>query len=256
MSFARMAAVVVSGSVLCCTAASAGGPLRPFKHGYWSGGAYVDDRTGAFTHCSAGVAYDSGINLFVLLTVGYRWWLGLINPNWQFTPNTRAAIKLALDDGTPFDGRASIPNGQLLLISLPDSSKLLAAFRRGSKLALDAEGQTYSFKLNGTPAVMDELASCVRTSLVLAARMPATAPSLAAAPAIGTKARRRRDTAVRTARGSFTSGGGSGAGRQPPRSRRRPEPRGRRHRVPRNGPPDPDRRHRLCHSVEPQHRLW
>ena len=188
MSFARMAAVVVSGSVLCCTAASAGGPLRPFKHGYWSGGAYVDDRTGAFTHCSAGVAYDSGINLFVLLTVGYRWWLGLINPNWQFTPNTRAAIKLALDDGTPFDGRASIPNGQLLLISLPDSSKLLAAFRRGSKLALDAEGQTYSFKLNGTPAVMDELASCVRTSLVLAARMPATAPSLAAAPAIGTKA--------------------------------------------------------------------
>ena len=108
MSFARMAAVVVSGSVLCCTAASAGGPLRPFKHGYWSGGAYVDDRTGAFTHCSAGVAYDSGINLFVLLTVGYRWWLGLINPNGSLRPipgrrsSSRSTTAFRLTDGRAF----------------------------------------------------------------------------------------------------------------------------------------------------------
>ncbi|MGC2524432.1 MAG: hypothetical protein WA417_17645, partial [Stellaceae bacterium] len=156
MSFTRLAAVVAAGSVLWCATAGASGPLRPFKHGFWSGGAYVDERSGAFTHCSAGVAYDSGINLFVLVTGGYRWWLGLINSKWQLTPTARAAIKLALDDGPPFDGRASIPNGQLLLVSLPDSSKLLAAFRRSSKLALDAEGQTYSFKLDGTPAVMDE----------------------------------------------------------------------------------------------------
>jgi hypothetical protein len=180
-----LAAVVAAGSVLWCATAGASGPLRPFKHGFWSGGAYVDERSGAFTHCSAGVAYDSGINLFVLVTGGYRWWLGLINSKWQLTPTARAAIKLALDDGPPFDGQASIPNGQLLLVSLPDSSKLLAAFRRSSKLALDAEGQTYSFKLDGTPAVMDELANCVRTSLALAAQMPPTAPLPAATPDAG-----------------------------------------------------------------------
>jgi hypothetical protein len=182
MGFARIAAVVVAASVLWCAAAGAGGPLRPFKHGFWSGGAYTDDRTGAFTHCSAGVAYDSGINLFVLVTGGYRWWLGLINPKWELMPNAKASIKLQLDDGTPFDGLASIPSGQLLLVSLPDSSKLLAAFRRSSRLALDAEGQSFFFKLNGTPAVMDQLANCVRTSLTLAAQAPPATPSTAVSP--------------------------------------------------------------------------
>ena len=68
MSFARIAAVAAAALVAWCATANAGGPLRPFKQGFWSGGAYTDDRTGAFTHCSAGVAYDSGINLFVLVT--------------------------------------------------------------------------------------------------------------------------------------------------------------------------------------------
>ncbi|HUC69563.1 MAG TPA: hypothetical protein VMS01_00050, partial [Stellaceae bacterium] len=185
MSFTRLAAMAVAVSALWCAAASAGGPLRPFKHGFWSGGAYTDERTGAFTHCSAGVAYDSGINLFVLVTGGYRWWLGFINPTWSLTPNAKISIKLQLDDGAPFDGPASIPSGQLLLVSLPDSSKLLAAFRRGSKLALDAEGQSFSFKLNGTPAVMDQLANCVRTSVALATQLAPPAPSIAASAKTG-----------------------------------------------------------------------
>jgi hypothetical protein len=177
MSLARTTAVAVAVSVWWCATAGAGGPLRPFKHGFWSGGAYTDDRTGAFTHCSAGVAYDSGINLFVLVTGGYRWWLGFINPKWELMPNARISIKLQLDDGAPFNGLASIPSGQLLLVSLPDNSKLLAAFRHSSKLALDAEGQSFSFKLNATPAVMDQLANCVRTSVALEAQAPPPAPS-------------------------------------------------------------------------------
>ena len=181
MVFARIAAAAIAALFLWCATAGAGGPLRPFKHGYWSGGAYSDDRTGAFTHCSAGVAYDSGINLFVLVTGGYRWWLGFINPQWSLTPNAKIPIKLQLDAGSPFSGLASIPSGQLLLVSLPDSWKLLAAFRRSSRLSLDAEGQSFSFKLGGTPAVIDELADCVRTSVALAAQAPrreaSTAPS-------------------------------------------------------------------------------
>lgn len=180
MSFARIAAVAAAALVAWCATANAGGPLRPFKQGFWSGGAYTDDRTGAFTHCSAGVAYDSGINLFVLVTEGYRWWLGLINPEWELTPNAKVPIKLQLDAGAPIDSLASIPGRQLLLVSLPDSSKLLAAFRRSSRLALDAEGQTFSFKLNGTPVVMDQLASCVRTSLALEAQAQPATPSTAA----------------------------------------------------------------------------
>ena len=194
MSFARFAAITVAVSLLWSTIAGATGPVRPFKHGFWSGGAYTDDRTGAFTHCSAGVAYDSGVNLFVLVTGEYRWWLGFINPRWSFTPNAKQPIRLRLDNGAAFDRLATIPSGQLLLVPLPDSSRLIDAFRRGSELALEAEGKSFVFKLNDTPAVMDRLTNCVQTSLALKEKtlppvsQSAAASSSAAAPTLEPKA--------------------------------------------------------------------
>jgi hypothetical protein len=180
MSFARTIAIAVAALVFWCGPAGAAGPLRPFKRGLWSGGAYTDDRSGAFTHCSAGVAYESGINLFVLLTEDYRWWLGFINPKWSLTPNLKKPIRLRLDDSAPFDRLATIPSRQLVLVPLPDSSRLLDTFRRSSTLALDAEGQSFSFKLNDTMAVIDRLVGCVRTSIALDARARTTAASTTA----------------------------------------------------------------------------
>jgi hypothetical protein len=165
----RLVALIVAASLLSGSAASAGGPLRPFRYGLWSGGAYIDDRTGAFTHCSAGVAYDSGVNLFVLVTGSYRWWLGFIDPKWSLSTSTNAKIpiRLRLDHDGPFERSATVPNAQLLLVPLPDNSHLIDAFRRGSELALDVEGQTFFFKLNETQEVIDRLTGCVRTSLEL-----------------------------------------------------------------------------------------
>ncbi len=49
MVFARIAAAAIAALFLWCATAGAGGPLRHVqKHGYWAGGAYTDDRTGAF----------------------------------------------------------------------------------------------------------------------------------------------------------------------------------------------------------------
>jgi hypothetical protein len=158
MSLARIAAVAVAASMSWSATAAAGGPLRPFKHGFWAGGAYTDNRTGAFTHCSAGAAYGSGINLFVLVTGGYRWWLGFANPKWHLSPNAKASLKLDSEGAALSHGLVSVPSGQLLLVSLPDDPMLLAAFHRSSRLALDVEGQSFSFKLSGTPAVMEQLA--------------------------------------------------------------------------------------------------
>src|SRR5215831_19044313 len=78
-------------------AANGAGPYRPFQAGLWSGGAYTDDRTGNFSHCSAGVANDSGYNLFVVSTQTHGWWLGLWNPRWSLTPNATMQVKLRFD---------------------------------------------------------------------------------------------------------------------------------------------------------------
>jgi hypothetical protein len=167
MLLTRFAALMLAASVLWGAAANAGGPVHPFRYGFWSGGAYTDERTGAFTHCSAGVAYDSGVNLFVLVTSQYRWWLGFINPKWSFLPNAKTSIRLRLDGGTSFERLAIVPNGQLLLVPLPDNSHLIDSFRRSKQLALDTEGQALFFKLAATPGMMDRLTACVRTSLAL-----------------------------------------------------------------------------------------
>ncbi len=208
MAFPRLAVIMAAVLLLWSTIANAAGPVRPFKHGFWTGGAYTDDRTGAFTHCSAGVAYDSGINLFVLVTGEYRWWLGFINPKWSFTPNAKEPIRLLLDNGASFNRLATIPSGQLLLVPLPDSSRLIDAFRRGSELALEAEGKSFVFKLNDTPAVMDRLTSCVQTSLALKEK---TSP-LASASSPASRSTAASSSTSATAPASESKGGPAEAG--------------------------------------------
>jgi hypothetical protein len=186
MSFARIAATVAVALVLWGGSASAAGPIRAFQVGLWSGGAYTDDRTGDFTHCSAGVAYDSGINMFILVTGDHRWWLGFINPQWAFTPNVKMPVTLRLDGGPRLAVVGTVPSRLVVLVPLPDDPRLIDRLGRSSELNLIAEGRSFFFKLNGTPAVTAELKNCVQRSLVL--RMPAAAPSTAATSAAVTTA--------------------------------------------------------------------
>lgn len=178
MSFPRIAAITLAVLLISDLAAEAAGPLRPFKHGFWSGGAYTDDHTGAFTHCSAGVAYDSGIDLFMLVTGSYRWWLGFINPQWSLTANKKTPVRLQLDKAEPLERSATVPSGQLVLVPLPESARLLEEFRHSTELTLTAQGRSFFFKLGDTAAVMDELTGCVRSSAALDAH---SAPPASAA---------------------------------------------------------------------------
>ncbi len=124
MSYARIAAIVAAALVWCAGMADAAGPLRAFRVGFWSGGAYTDDRTGSFTHCSAGVAYDSGINMFILLTDAGRWWLGFIDPQWAFAPQAKLPVALRFDNGRRVAVVGTIPNRQVVLVVLPDDNAI------------------------------------------------------------------------------------------------------------------------------------
>jgi hypothetical protein len=175
MSFARIAAIVVTAVALWGSSASAAGPIRVFRAGLWSGGAYTDNRTGDFTHCSAGVAYDSGINMFILVTGGYRWWLGFINPQWSFVPNEKMPVELRFDGGPRLSMTATVPSRLIVLVPLPDDPRLIDKLGRSAELSLIAAGRSFFFQLSGTPMVAAELKDCVRKSLALPA--PATAAS-------------------------------------------------------------------------------
>ncbi len=177
ISFARIAAIVAAASVLWGSSASAAGPRRGFQVGLWSGGAYTDDRTGDFTHCSAGVTYDSGINMFILVTSSYRWWLGFVDPQWTFAPNAKMAVELLLDGGPRLAMVGTVPSPLVLSVPLPSDPHLIDRLGRSSELNLIAEGRPFFFKLSGTPAVTDELKNCVQRSLALETHIPATIAS-------------------------------------------------------------------------------
>ena len=186
MYVARIAGIILTGLVLSCQAAGAAGPDRPFQIGRWSGGAYTDDRTGAFSHCSAGVVYDSGLNLFVVSTAGHGWWLGFTDPHWSLTPNGSLSVKLRFDGRPPVDAIAAIPNGQLLLVPMPDDSRLIDTFTHSSQLTVDAQEPSFSLNLDGTSKVIAELTNCVRTAVALEA--PARrSPPAASAPQTTTR---------------------------------------------------------------------
>ena len=134
MPFARIAAIVTAAFVLWNGSAGAAGPIRAFQAGLWSGGAYTDNRTGDFTHCSAGVAYDSGINMFVLVTGGYRWWLGFINPQWDFAPIAKMPVELQFDGGPRLALMSTVPSRLIVLVPFPPDPRLIDTLSHSSEL--------------------------------------------------------------------------------------------------------------------------
>jgi len=75
---------------LAAGAANAAGPSRPFQIGLWSGGAWTNDQTGAFSHCAASVPYQSGITMFAAVNRSYSWSLGFGDPRWTLAQEPRS----------------------------------------------------------------------------------------------------------------------------------------------------------------------
>ena len=60
-------AVLLSGLYVAVLASPvlAAGPFGSIHVGNWNGGAYTNDQTGAFSHCSAATGYASGVGVLV-----------------------------------------------------------------------------------------------------------------------------------------------------------------------------------------------
>ena len=54
--------------ILSASSVAARGPFGSVNVGNWSGGAFTNDQTGAFTGCIASANYKSGITVFVMVS--------------------------------------------------------------------------------------------------------------------------------------------------------------------------------------------
>ena len=151
-------AVILSG--ILSSAAIAAGPFGTIRVGAWSGGAYTDDKTGAFSHCVAGTTYGSGINVMVGRNASGNWLLGFANPAFRLSPGETFPIDVTFDGQSQFKlfGTAISPN---LVSSVLPNNAAIEQFRKSNLMVAQAKGATFQFNLTSTGQLLPVIANCV-----------------------------------------------------------------------------------------------
>jgi hypothetical protein len=159
------------------------GPVNPFQVGAWHAGAYTNDQTGLFSHCSAGVTYASHITMFVAVNRAMSWSLGFTHPQWSLSQGDRIPVQLRFDGGAPHNetGVVLLQSPPLVQVPMPVDSQLIKSFRAATQMTALARGQTFGFRLDGTSQLLPALVNCVNMALSAEANKPGAAPNTSGA---------------------------------------------------------------------------
>lgn len=187
----KLVAAALFSSLVVIPTAQARGPYGSINVGNWKGGAYTNDQTGDFSHCAAGVGYDSGIYFMVTIDQGAGWSLGLHNPKWTLTKNQEFRMALTFDGQRPFNVQGSALSENLIRVPMPVDSMLIAQFRKAKGMTAFTQGQLFQFKLDQTGVLLPTLANCVavvkQQGIANAGDFSVKlAPKMAAAPPVAT----------------------------------------------------------------------
>jgi S1-C subfamily serine protease len=140
--------------------AQAAGPFGTIHVGKWSGGAYTDDKTGAFSHCAVTAPYNSGINLFLTETVNGIWVLGFAHQNWDLAAGQTSTIDLTFDGQAQFHVFASAVNKVLITAILP-TGPVRDHLRKDNTMVAVINGQAHQFVLTSAGEAMSAVTNCV-----------------------------------------------------------------------------------------------
>lgn len=173
---------ILASILLLAPGAQAAGPFGKIVVGNWTGGAFTNDATGAFSHCAVNAGYRNGTRMFTSITADLKWLIGFAHPNWKLKPGSRLNLQLVFDRTSRINVTAEAKTPTLLAIAMPADSQLIGAFRQGRLLELVANDQRLTFALTSTSEMLPALVECARQSASLrgpvnpAARANPTAP--------------------------------------------------------------------------------
>lgn len=173
---------VLASALLLTAAAQAAGPFGKIVVGNWTGGAYTNDTTGAFSHCAVNAGYRNGTRMLTSITADFKWLIGFAHPNWKLKPGSTLKLQLVFDGQSRIDVVASVKTANLLTIAMPADSQLIAAFRQGHLLELVANDQRLRFALTSTGEMLPALVECAKQSASLRGPVNPTARPDGAAP--------------------------------------------------------------------------
>jgi S1-C subfamily serine protease len=147
---------------ICFSALSpalAAGPFGTIHVGNWVGGAFSDDSTGAFSHCSAMSSYASGISLVVGQNAANAWLLGFASPAFKLNKGETAPIDVTFDGQSQARLFATASSSNMLTAILPVS--VARTFQRASLMVAQAGKATLQFNLASTGPLLNVIATCV-----------------------------------------------------------------------------------------------
>ena len=167
-----------------CGPALAAGPYGSIHVGSWTGGAYTNDNTGAFSFCGAETRYANGMFLAIGQQASGDWLLSIGLQSWQFEPNTMVPMELTFDGQAQFHLFGKPNTANTLYATLP-SAAAVDQLRKSRGVAVVVMGQVFQLLLNSTGQLMPVIANCVvktKAAGVSAAGDFSIAPPKPAAP--------------------------------------------------------------------------
>jgi hypothetical protein len=161
MKFCVVAIVALWVAMFAGSKAEVRGPYGSINVGNWKGGAYTNDQTGAFSHCSAGTQYTSGIYFVVIIDNGGGWRLAFAHEKWSLTTGEAFPLVLTFDGQQPFNVHGVPIADKLVRVPMPVNSALIAQFRKAKAMTAYTQGQLFQFNLDQTAQLLPALANCV-----------------------------------------------------------------------------------------------
>jgi len=155
--------LVLAGALLAFPALAAG-PYAKFSVGNWSGGAFTNNQTGAFSHCAVSASYKSGVSMHASLNGNYGWNLGFSNRAWGLTPGAEVPMEMVFDRNDTVRINAKAAQPQLVVVTMPANSDIVRAFRGAEFLEATMLGARYTFRLTSTADIMPALLDCVKAN--------------------------------------------------------------------------------------------
>ena len=162
-------AILAGAALLAGCAAPSPDSARDYRLEYfeiegWHSAAAYWDADGKFHHCFVSAQYNSGITFEIYRNpIGYS--LVLQKPEWSLGPNEVYSVKLSIDDRWSKRLTSMALGEDFIRIVLGFDDEALEAIRRGSRLAVEAQAETFAFVLKDEEATLDRLERCYRENL-------------------------------------------------------------------------------------------
>jgi S1-C subfamily serine protease len=154
------------GSVLAVfvqlASAHAAGPYGNIHIGTWKGGAFTDDKTGAFSHCGATSIYDNGVILVVGLNAQNSWLLGFASPSFHLTKGNTVPVDVTFDGQSQARLFATVNTDIMATAILPPN--VARTFQKSSLMVVaTGNSSALQFNLTSTGPLLAMIANCVST---------------------------------------------------------------------------------------------